>query len=126
MIDLSDPTPIATAEQYKAALLAVRDRMKDTHLAMLQTHCRAPEHAISAASLAEAVGVTSASHQYGTFARWIADILNYNPNQKSGGSFRWWRALAIGRPGAKETVDGQSEWIMRPELVAVLQAMKWA
>src|SRR5215207_5474459 len=99
MTDLSDPTPIATAEQYKAALLAVRARMKDAHLAMLQTHCRAPEHTICASSLGEAVGDTSASHQYGTFAHWIADFLKYTPEPRAGGSFRWWQALAIGRPG---------------------------
>jgi hypothetical protein len=38
----------------------------------------------------------------------------------------WLYALAHGRPDAKEKVDGQYEWVLRPELVAALQAMKWA
>ena len=126
MTDYCDPTPIATPEQYKVALLAVRDRMKDTHLAMLQIHCRAPEHTISAVSLGEAVGLNSASLQYGTFGHWIADLLQYTPAEQTGGAFRWWRALAIGRLGSKEALNGQYEWVMRPELVTVLKAMKWA
>lgn len=123
----SDPTPIATTEQFKAALLAVRDRLKDIHLKMLQVHCQSPNHAISISRLAEACGMVSAATTntgYSNYAHWIADELKFTPqNVKSKPA--WLFALAYGGTEV-EKIDHDYEWIMRPELVAALQAMRWA
>ena len=128
MSDLKDPAPIATPEQYRAALLAVRQRMTDVHLKMLQAHCRSEGHSISTDHLAELVGIRiaiSAKTTYSNYAHWIADALEYVP-EPSAKKQTWLYALAHGRPDATEKVDGKYEWIMRPELVTALQAMKWA
>ena len=124
MSDCNDPTPVATAQQYRAALLAVRVRMTDIQFKMLQAHCRSAGHSTSTSRLAEAVGVPTAS-RYSTYAQWIADELKYTPSPGEKKQI-WLHALAHGRPNAMEAVDSQYEWIMRPELVETLQAMKWA
>jgi hypothetical protein len=127
--DFTDSTPIATREQFKAALLTARQAMTDTQLEMLRAHCRAPNSTISASSMAEALSMTSAgvaNSQYGKFAQRIAEALHYSPSQHPDGKIRWWCALAYAIEGSDESHNGNCEWVMRPELVAALQSMKWA
>ena len=79
--------------------------------------------------MAEALSLTSAgvaNSQYGKFAQRIADALHYTPSQRPDGKPRWWCALAYGIEGSDEARNGNCEWVMRPELVAALQSMKWA
>jgi hypothetical protein len=128
---LDDPGPIATIEQFKAALLATRDwnGISPTQLQMLQAQCRAPECTISASQMAEQLKLKNfavARTQYATFARAIADQLGYAPPQKEKGAPCWWFTLSTGRAVSDDVSETQVEWIMRPELVAALRAMKWA
>jgi len=129
--DYSDTVPIATTEEFKAALLATRDwiGISPTQLQMLQAQCRAPDATISAAQLAEQLkfkNFAAARLQYGTLARAVAEKLGYAPPQKGKAPVRWWFALSIGQYGPDDAGDGQFKWIMRPELVAALRAMRWA
>ena len=131
MDKFSDPAPIATAEQFKAALLSVRDRIGITpkDLAMLRAHCRAPHHITTAGQLAQATGYpnhSTANLHYGTFAHRVADALKFRPGPFSDGRPHWWLTLASGNDEAPQTEDGHYEWIMRPELVQALEEMKWA
>jgi hypothetical protein len=131
MTDYTNPARIATAEQFKTALLAIRDKssISPRQLGMLRAHCRAPDHTITAAQLADAVRLSSfgvANLQYGKFAHAVADQLGFESNKRPNGTTRWWFTLAVGREGTEETEDGRFEWVMRPELVKALQAMKWA
>jgi len=126
----TDAAPIATTEEFKAALLATRDwnGIAPVQLQMLQAQCRAPESTISATQMAEQLSFKSfaaARLQYGTFARAVAEKLGYAPPQKGKGTTSWWFTLSTARPSPDAT-DGQFDWIMRPELVAALRAMKWA
>ncbi|HEX7273796.1 MAG TPA: hypothetical protein VF420_16755 [Casimicrobiaceae bacterium] len=126
-----DAAPIATTEQFKAALLAVRDwsGISPTQLQMLQAQCRAPECTISALQLADQLAFknfAAARLQYGTLARAVADKLGYAPPQKGKGVPCWWFTLSTARDSPGEAGDGNFEWIMRPELVAALRAMRWA
>lgn len=103
--------------------------MTETQLQMLRAHCRAPNSTISAASMADALSLTSAgvaNSQYGKFAQRIADALKYTPGQRPDGKPRWWSALAYAVEGSDESRNGNCEWVMRPELVAALQSMRWA
>jgi hypothetical protein len=59
-------------------------------------------------------------------ARAVADKLGYAPPPHGNAAARWWLTLSVGRDGADDAEDGRFEWIMRPELVAALRAMKWA
>ena len=131
MNDFSDARPIATSEQFKAALLATRDwiGISPGQLQMLQAQCRASDSVITAAQIANQRALkncAAARHQYGTLARAVAEQLGYEPPRSGNGPVRWWFALSIGRAGSEDMGDGDFEWIMRPELVAALHAMKWA
>ena len=128
MSPIDEMTAPATSEQYRVALLTVRNRMDGKHLAMLEAHHGAPEHTINARGLAAAVGYSNysaANLQYGKFARWIADALGYTPEQRSDGSIPWWMALSYARSGSAETRNGEFQWTMRPELVKALETMRW-
>jgi hypothetical protein len=126
----SDVAPIATTEQFKAALLATRDwnGIAPIQLQMLQAQCRAPDCKISALQMSRQLSFKSfaaARLQYGTLARVIADKLGYAPPQKGKATPVWWFTLST-VPDAPDAGDGQLEWIMRPELVAALRSMRWA
>lgn len=126
----SDVAPIATTEQFKAALLATRDwnGIAPMQLQMLQAQCRAPESKITALQMSQQLSFKSyaaARLQYGTLARVIADKLGYAPPQKGKSTPCWWFTLST-VPDAPDAGDGKLEWIMRPELVAALRSMKWA
>jgi len=95
MDEFSDPTPIATPEQFETALLAVRDKWAITpkQMAMLRAHDRAPDHTISTVQLAQDVDFPSysaANLHYGTFARRVAEALRYRPGPFSDGNPHWW------------------------------------
>jgi hypothetical protein len=126
----SDAAPIATIQEFKAALLATRDwnGIAPIQLQMLQAQCRAPESTISPLQMAQQLSFksfTAARLHYGTFARAVADKLGYAPPHKGKGTPCWWFTLSTVRD-APDAGDDQFEWIMRPELVAALRAMKWA
>jgi hypothetical protein len=130
MEDYLDPTPIATEEQFKRALLAVRDRdhIGPAGVQMLAAHCRAPKHTITATKLAHEVGLTDycvANLQYGKLAHAVADQLGYTPIKRDDGTPCWWFTLSIGGDGSANTDESHFEWIMRSELVQALQEMKW-
>jgi hypothetical protein len=125
-----DAAPIATIDQFKAALLAVRDwsGISPTQLQMLQAQCRAPECTITASQLADQLcmkNFAAARLHYGTFARAVADRLGYAPPQTGKGKPCWWLTLSTARDDHQDAGDGSFEWVMRPELVAALRAMKW-
>jgi hypothetical protein len=125
-----DAAPIATTDQFKAALLATRDwsGIAPMQLQMLQAQCRAPDSTISPLLMAQQLGFKSfaaARLHYGTFARSVADRLGYMPPQKGKGTPCWWFTLSTVRDAPDEG-DGRFEWVMRPELVVALRAMKWA
>ncbi len=130
MDNFSDPAPIGTPEQFKAALLA-RERigLPAKHREMLLVHCRAPNHTISTVQLAKEVGYPgnkTVNLQYGTLAKNIATELHYKPGPFSSGKANWWFTLAYGEEGTPQTDDRFYKWIMRPQLVQALKELNWA
>ena len=130
--EYGDTGPIATTEEFTAALLATRDwiGISPTQLQMLQAQCRAPEATITAAQLATQLSFknfAAARLQYGTLARAIAEKLGYAPPQKGKGPVRWWFALSIASVGEdggapQESVAfGETDLRDSPE-----QARQWA
>lgn len=129
--EFSNPKPVATAEQFKAALRALEMAgIPHKHLEMLKAHCRAPNHTISTGQLAKEVGYPdnkTVNLQYGTLAhRVILELHHYKHPTFSTGNPHWWTALAYGNVGTPQNEDGHFEWIMRPQLVQALQELGWA
>ena len=52
---MNESTTVATSEQFKVALLALRP-VNPKHLAMLKAHFLAPQRSLTATQLAEAAG----------------------------------------------------------------------
>src|SRR5215471_12681865 len=131
MNELDESAPIATSEQFKAALLATRDwsGISPTQLRMLQMQCQAPGCKVSALQMAEQLKLknpAAARLHYGNFARAIAEQLGYAPPKAGKGTPCWWFTLSTGRDKPDDATSAHAEWIMRPELVSALRAMKWA
>jgi len=130
MDEYSDPTPIATAKQFKTALLSLKDKggLSQRDLMLLRAHFHAAKQTISTFQLAKEVGYASfgaVNIRYGKLARRVADSLRYTPTPDSKGDFHWWRTLSYGNDGTPQTDDGHYEWIMRPELVIALKEWNW-
>ena len=121
---------IATVEQFKSALLAVRDKnMPSTHLDMLRAQCRATNSTITSTKLAEAAGYqnyNAANLQYGTLANKVAESLGFSPAARADGSLMWWTTLSYSDEGIGEHETGQFQFVMRPELAQALREMRWA
>lgn len=89
-----DPTPIATAEQFRTALLRVRDAEGITakDIGIFRAFCHAPDHTLTAPKLAEAAGLSTwheANLRFGTLARYIGEALHFTPSRRRNGSLRW-------------------------------------
>ncbi|WP_201494827.1 hypothetical protein [Rubrivivax sp. A210] len=120
---------MATIEQFKAALLALRDKnLPDNHLVMLKAQCQTPDATITSTKLAEAAGYknyNAANLQYGTLGVNLSEFLSYTPPKRKDGSFMGWTTLSYSIDGNIEPETGHFQFIMRPELVAALKEMKW-
>lgn len=120
---------IASTEAFIKALLRLRDSgLPPGHLAMIRAQGKSPNGAITATKLAEAAGYenyNAANLQYGTMAFNLAGFLGYEPPKRKDGSSMWWTAMSYSEDGLSEPETGQFLFIMRPELLAALQQMKW-
>jgi len=120
---------IATTDQFKKALLSLRDRnLPDGHLAMLRAQGLSPDGTITSTKLAEAAGYenyNAANLQYGTLASNLAVFLSYNPPRRKDGSTMWWTTLSYSVDGNVDPETGQFQFVMHPELLAALREMKW-
>lgn len=123
--------PIASPEQFKQALLTLRDKnLPSSHFNMLRAQCRAPGTKITATQLAKAAeyeNYNAANLQYGTLAFNVAAALGFTPQaQRADGSLCWWTTLAFSEENQAEEGTGHFQFIMRPELVTALREMRWA
>ena len=122
-------TPIATTEQFKKALLSLRDKgLPEGYLTMLRAQAYSLNATITSTKLAEAAGYenyNAANLQYGTLACNLAGLLTYNPPKRKDGSPMWWTTLSYAEDGNVEPETGQFQFIMRPELLAALREMRW-
>jgi hypothetical protein len=121
--------PIANVEQFKQALLAVRDKnLPDGHLAMLKAQCSSPHASITASKLAESAGYenyNAANLQYGTLGLHVAGFLGYVPPKRKDGTSMWWTTLSYSLEGDSEAETGHFQFVMRPELLQALREMRW-
>jgi hypothetical protein len=123
--------PVASVEQFKAALLTLRDKnLPSSHFVMLRAQCRAPNTAITATQLAEAAGYESyhaANLQYGMLAFNLGSILGFTPQLKHRDrSLCWWTTLSMAGDAAGYENAQQFHFVMRPELAQALREMRWA
>lgn len=67
----------------------------------------------------------SANLQFGTLGHEIADALGYEPPKRKNGEPIWFWTISSGKDALEKTNDGHYEFIIRSELIAALEEMKW-
>lgn len=122
--------PVASVEQFKSALLALRDRyLPPSHRAMLQAQCRASGSAITATQLAAAAdyeNYNAANLQYATLAFNVAGLLGFTPSLKrQNGDPCWWTTLSV-EGEAPDDGEPHFYFVMHSELIHALRKMRWA
>jgi len=130
MDEFSDPTPIATVEQFKTALLAVATNSGTLRqqLAILRAHCRAlsipSPHKTGRCGRFQFIQC----HQQPVwaFCPLRRRCTRHRPGPFSDGIPTGGARWRFGNDGAPLTENGHYEWIMRPELVQALKEMRWA
>lgn len=122
---------VATKGQYQNTFLKIRDkgRLRNTkYLGMLRAQYACPNHTITATKIAEAVGYENyyaANLQCGTLGMKLPRYMGYVLLKRDNGEPMWFWTLSSGNDASDETLDGHYEFVMRPQLVAVLEDMKW-
>jgi hypothetical protein len=120
------PDHVASIEQFRAALLAIRPSLTDNMLTMLRYQYRAPNHAATATELAQAAGYKTyepANRQYGELGKLIADALTFTPPRRADGTHKYWSTLSTGDPSLEEGEHWR--FVMRPELAAAIRELRW-
>ena len=122
--------PIASADQFQKALLALRDKKKLTseHLEILKQMALAPERKTTSTRLAQALMLenhSAANLRMGLFAHLLADELSYVPPKAKGRRPMWWTTLASGQGASADSLDHHFQFTMRPELIQALSYMRW-
>jgi hypothetical protein len=114
-------TDIPTAEEYREALTAVRDRMAVGQLLLLQRHYTAPGRTTTARRLAEAVGFQDwrgVNLQYGMLAKWVCDALGLAVD----GDSLFALATFARDPGIDQ---GECRLVMRAQVARALEQLGW-
>ena len=110
---------IPSAEQYKTALLAIRDVITEKQLEMLRAHFHAPDHTITATKMAETVGYPSystANLQYGILARHLCEQLSRRLE---------FQIAILTDFDEGDTSDPGLCWIMLPQVAQALSDLRW-
>ena len=119
----------ATAQDFRRALLAVRDARStkaaiwQAGVSLLLAQHREHGHAITMARLAvnsRSASETTARSHYKSFAQLVARELGYTP-PKDARNHMWWMTIATAP--ADETLSGETEFTMRPELAEAIELM---
>lgn len=125
---MPDSEPIASAEQYQTALLAIRQQgLQWSDIPVLKAFCAAPGCKLTAAELALACHFSTSyeSHiRFGMLAERIGKALAYKPAPRKDGTIPWWRCAATSGDGHSERSES-FPWTLRLELVEALRRMKW-
>lgn len=124
---LSEPIPVhvATAAEFREALLAIRPNLTDNMLAMLRFQFRATERTTTSTELAKSLGYLTdnpANRQYGELGRLIAAALGFTPPRRADGVYRYWSTLST---DTSESNGGELRFVMRPELASAVADLRW-
>ncbi|MBA4191816.1 MAG: hypothetical protein C0467_27875 [Planctomycetaceae bacterium] len=124
---LSEPIPahVATAAEFREALLAIRPNLTDNMLALLRFQYRATERTATPTDLAKSLGYSTdhpARRQYEELGRLIAAVLNFTPPRRADGVYSYWCTLST---GDSELNGGDQRFVMRPELATAVAELRW-
>jgi hypothetical protein len=105
-----------TADDYKAAFIAIRDQMADSDLRILKTHYESPNYVVTATELASKVGFVNfnaANLRYGILAQKFLDFFQIHLAEY----------VKINALVNLNNPDDEWEWTLRPQVVVALKEL---
>ena len=110
---------IPTADEHKAAFLAIRNVITEKQLEMLRAHFHAPNRTITATEMANTVGFPSysaANLQYGILGRHLCEQLSRRLE---------FHIAILAEFDEGNTSEPEIYWIMLPQVAQALTDLKW-
>lgn len=111
---------------YVAGLTAIRDKMSDLQLRLLQEQYAVPERTVTSGELARLAGIeTERGHSYvnlhyGRLGHAFCDELGIRPYLRPDFTHRWWSVWSTGW-----TTDRGFVWRMLPQVAEALERLGW-
>ena len=109
---------------YTAGLSAIRGKMGDLQLRLLQEQYAAPDRTITSGELARLVGIEGGhsvvNRLYGGLGHTFCDELGVRPDLRPDFTHRWWSVWSTGW-----TTDRGFVWRMLPQVAEALERLGW-
>ena len=123
-VETFDLNEVPTVAEYKAAFLACKSALKSKAgqslpLDLVRTHYLSPNHTVTAAELAQKVGLANAraaNLHYGNFAKALGAQLGRKPKFPISIFVKF----TEGQPGEETT-----KWTLLPQVVQALEELSW-
>ncbi len=120
------PSTIPTVAEYVSGLSAIRPRINDSQLRLLQEQYYAPNRTVTATQLSELIGIESGrgaiNLMYGRLGRLFCEATGFEPSQREVGTHRWW---SVWSNGYEERNPYHFFWEMHPEVAEALEILGW-
>lgn len=117
---------LPSVSEYIAGLTTIQPRMSNLQLRLLQEQYRAPNHTVTATQLAELLGIEggrgAVNLMYGRLGRLFCEAIDFEPNQRDVGTYKWW---SVWSSGYEERKPYRFLWQMHPEVVQALEHLGW-
>lgn len=114
------PSTIPTVDEYVSGLSAIRSRINESQLRLLQEQYRAPNRTVTATHLAEVLGISgrgAINLMYGRLGRLFCEATGFEPNPHS-----WW---SVWSTGYEQRNPYRFFWQMHPEVAQALEVLGW-
>ncbi|BAU44715.1 HNH endonuclease [Leptolyngbya sp. O-77] len=120
------PSAIPTVDEYVSGLSAIRSRINESQVRLLQEQYYAPNRTATATQLAELIGIESGRGAinllYGRLGRLFCEATGFEPSQREVGTHRWW---SVWSSGYEERNPYRFFWEMHPEVAEALEVLGW-
>lgn len=117
---------VPSSSEYVSGLTAIRSRMSELQLRLLQEQYRAPKRTVTATQLAELLDIKSGrgtiNLMYGRLGRLFCEATGFEPSQREIGTHRWW---SVWSSGYEERNPYQFFWEMHSEVAEALEMLGW-
>lgn len=109
---------------YVRGLSALADRVHDNQRRLFQAHYSAPSRTATATRLAHLAGINGGhpvvNAHYGRLGHAFSDLIDFEPDVRPDGTFRWWAMWSQGWYTSEGFV-----WEMLPQVAEALELLAW-
>jgi len=125
MLHIHKLSAIPKVPEYVGGFAGVRSRMSAEQLSILQHQYDAPSRSATATQLAASASIRgghpTVNALYGRLGHMLADEMDFTPDQRDIGTYRWWAVLSSGWVSS----GSRFVWQMLPEVSDALEILGW-